>query len=676
MKSNLRRLIVKKIFFMFAMLLFVLAACEKEPSPNDRLDEYVKLWNKNNFGEMYKDYLTSGAKKEYTSKDFVDRYPKVYKDLEISDLQVSYKKLAEDDFKKKDKVSVPVQISFKTMAGDVKYKENVTLKKEEKNDKSNWYIDWKPDLLLPGLEKGDKIKPVTVSPKRGEIRDRNGSELAVNGEVFQIGIIPEKMDGHDEEVKTQLASLLDMSVKEIDQKLNASWVKPDLFVPIKKIPSTKEELVQKLYALPGVDKQDTEGRVYPFGEATAHLVGYVGPITAEELEKQKGKGYTASSVIGKRGLEQVFDEQLRGKAGETISIEKSDGTEKVVAETPVQNGKNVAVTIDADLQTKIYNEMKGNAGTASAIHPITGEVLSLVSSPSFDPNDFSLGVSSKEYAKLEKDPLQPLINRFALSYAPGSAIKPITGAIALENGTLKTSSTKTINGKTWGKGGGWGDYTITRVHETSGPINMETAMMYSDNIFFAQTALDMGGDKFVKGLKNFGFAEEIPFTYPLKKSQVSSDGTLKDGSILLGDTGYGQGQMLTNILQLATAYTPFLNNGNMIKPYLLLDEKKTGIWKEHVISADNAKSIAGMLRQVVADPRGTGHGADLPNVELAGKTGTAELKSSKDEKGKENGVFVAYDAKKKNLLISILIEGVQKGGGSKLVVQKVANIFK
>ncbi|MGE6256755.1 penicillin-binding transpeptidase domain-containing protein [Heyndrickxia sporothermodurans] len=666
---------MKKAIFIMAMLLFVLAACEKEPSPNDRMNDYVKLWDKKNFEKMYNDYLSKGAKKEFKSKEFVDRYPKVYKDLEISNVKVSFKKLQEEDYKKKEKVSIPVHISFNTMAGEVKFDKKVLLKKEEKNDKTNWYIDWTPELILPGLEKGDKIKPATINPKRGEIRDRNGSELAVNGEVHQIGITPEKMDGHDAEVKKQLASLLGMSVEEIDQKLNASWVKPNLFVPIKKISPTKVELLAKLYQIPGVDKQDIEGRVYPFGEATAHLVGYVGPITAEELEKHKDKGYTESSVIGKRGLEQLFDERLRGKAGESISIVKPDGTEKLVAERDVENGENISVTIDADLQTKIFNEMKGNAGTAAAIHPITGEVLSLVSSPSFDPNDFALGVSSTEYKKLENDPKQPLINRFALSYAPGSTIKPITGAIALQNGTLTANDTKTISGKTWGKES-WGDYKISRVHETSGPVNMETAMMYSDNIFFAQAALDMGGDKFVKGLKSFGFDEEIPLAYPMKKSQISNDGTLKNGSVMLADTGYGQGQMLTNILQLATAYTPFINNGDLIKPYMLLDEEKSGIWKKNIISPENAKSIAGMMRKVVEDPRGTGHGANLPKVELAGKTGTAELKSSKNEKGQENGVFVAYDAKKKDLLVSILIEGVEKGGGSKLVVQKVANIFK
>ncbi|MGE8204592.1 penicillin-binding transpeptidase domain-containing protein [Heyndrickxia sp. NPDC080065] len=665
---------MKKVIFIVGLFLLILAGCEKEPSPNDRLNEYVKLWDKSNFEKMYNNYLSTSSKKEFKSEDFVERYPKIYEDLEIRDLKVSFKQLKEDDFKKKDKVSVPINISFNTVAGKVKYEKKVTLEKEEKDKKTNWYIDWSPELILPGLEKGDKIKPVTIDPKRGEIRDRNGSGLAINGQIYQFGIVPEKMAGHEAEVKQKLASLLNMSVSEIDQKLKASWVKPNLFVPIKKVSPENEGLVQKLLDLPGVDKQDTEGRVYPFGAATAHLVGYIGSITAEQLEKEKDKGYTSNSVVGKRGLEQLFEEKLRGTPGEKISIIKPDGTETVVAETEVQNGKNISVTIDGDLQNKIYNEMKDNAGTAAAIHPLTGEVLSLVSTPSFDPNDFAQGISGEEYTKLEKDPLQPLINRFALSYAPGSVIKPITGAIALQNGSLKTTDTKTINGKSWGKGGSWGGYQITRVHETSGPINIQTALMYSDNIFFAQAALDMGADKFVKGLKDFGFNEEIPFTYPLKKSQISSDGTL-NREILLADTGYGQGQMLTNILQLATAYTPFLNSGNLLKPYLLLDEKNTGIWKKNIISADNAKSIAGMMRQVVADPRGTGHGANLPNVALAGKTGTAELKSSKNEEGKENGVFVAYDSKKKDLLVAMLIEGVQKGG-SKIVVQKVANVFK
>lgn len=669
---------MKKISFIAVMLLVaigLLSACQKEASPNDRLKDYVKLWDKGNFNKMYNDFLSSSTKKEFKTADFVDRYPKIYKDIEVKNLKITYKSLKEDSYKKKDKVAIPVNISFETFAGPVKYSTKIALTKEEKNKQESWYVDWKPELLLPGLAKGDKIVPATVDPKRGEIRDRNGQGLAVNGTAYQIGVIPEKMAGQETEVKNQLAKLLGMSVQEIDQKLNASWVKPNLFVPIKKIATNKEEILTKLYKLPGVDKQDTSARVYPFGKATAHLVGYIGPINAEELKEEKGKGYSANSVIGKRGLEQLYEERLRGTAGEKITIQKADGTQKVVAEKEVQNGENIEVTIDANLQEKIYNQFKGSAGTAAAIQPTTGEVLSLVSSPSFDPNDFVLGMPGSEYSKLEKDPLQPLINRFALSYAPGSSIKPITAAIALENGTLKPNSTKTINGKSWGKGGSWGDYQVSRVHVESGPVSLSDAMMYSDNIFFAQTALDMGGDKFAKGLKNFGFTEQLPIEYPLKKSQISSDGKL-DHEILLADSGYGQGQVQMNILHLADTYTTFVNNGNLIKPNLLLSEKKSQVWKENVISSNTAKTVAGLLRKVVADPRGTGHGADLPNVALAGKTGTAELKSSKKEKGKENGLFVAYDQNKKDLLVAVMVEGVEKGGGSHLVVQKVANIFK
>lgn len=660
---------------MLLVAIGLLSACQKEASPNDRLKEYVKLWDKGNFNKMYSDYLSSSSKKEYQSADFVDRYPKIYKDLEVKNVKITYKNLKEEAYKKNDKVNIPVQISFDTYAGPVQYSTKVALKKEERDKKTSWYVDWKPNLILPGLAKGDKIVPTTVDPKRGEIRDRNGEGLAVNGTAYQVGVIPEKMAGKETEVKTQLAKLLGLSVEEIDQKLNASWVKPNLFVPIKKVATNNEELLAKLYALPGVDKQDTTSRVYPLGKAAAHLVGYIGPINAEELKEEQGKGYTANSVIGKRGLEQLYEDKLRGTAGATITIVKADGTKKIVAEKEVQDGENIAVTIDAKLQEKIFNQFSGSAGTAAAIQPTTGEVLSLVSSPSFDPNDFVLGMSGSEYSKLEKDPLQPLINRFALSYAPGSSIKPITAAIALQNGTLKPNSTKNIVGKSWGKGGSWGDYKVSRVHVENGAVSLSDAMMYSDNIFFAQTALDMGGAKFVQGLKDFGFTQQLPFDYPLKKSQISSDGKL-DREILLADSGYGQGQVQMNILHLADAYTPFINDGNMIKPSLLLNDDRSKVWKENVISPENAKVIAGLLRKVVADPRGTGHGADLSNVALAGKTGTAELKRSKDEKGKENGLFVVYDQNNKDLLLAMMVEGVEKGGGSHLVVQKVANIFK
>ncbi|MED1203297.1 penicillin-binding transpeptidase domain-containing protein [Heyndrickxia acidicola] len=668
----------KRIVGLAVILLAVMAlsACTQVPTPNERLSQYVKLWKNNDFKDMYQGYLSSSATKDTKPADFVDRYPKIYKGLDVKNLKVTYKPVKEADYKKNNKVTIPVTISFDTMAGPIHYTENMVMEKKEVDKQTNWFVDWTPSFILPGLAKGDTIQPVTENPVRGEIMDRNGSKLAANGTVNEIGIVPEQMKGHEKQVETKLSQLLGLPAAEIDQQLKASWVQPQSFVPIKKLSPDQNKLIPQLFKLPGVDKQAAEARVYPLGKAASHLVGYVGPITAEELAAHKNEGYTASSLIGKRGLEQLYDLKLRGKPGEKIEIVASDGKVKnVVAEQKVQNGENIKVTIDGNLQKKIYGQMQNNAGTSAAINPKTGEVLALVSTPAFDPNAFELGMSSQDYSKLQNDPLQPLINRFALSYAPGSSMKPITGAIALDTGTIKPSDTKTIIGRSWTKKG-WGSYSVTRVDVNNAPENMETAMMYSDNIFFAQTALDMGADKFINGLKKFGFGQTIPFDYPLKDSQISSTGTFNSEG-QLADSGFGQGQVQLNILHLAVAYTPFIDNGSMIKPHLLLNNEKTSYWKENIIKPATASEIAHMMRTVVIDPRGTGHLANLPGMQIAGKTGTAELKKDKQEKnGKENGVFVAYDQKNPTLLIAMLVEGVQDLGGSHAVVQKVANVFQ
>ncbi|GER68762.1 penicillin-binding protein 3 [Weizmannia acidilactici] len=668
---------MKKRLWIAVLLLAVFAAlagCEKTPTPNERLSDYIKLWKQEKFTDMYQNYLSEFAKKQYASKDVAGRYKKVYGDLNISQLKVSYKTLEKDAYQNKDKVTVPLNISFQTSGGKVTYKDKVVLVKEKKDKKENWYVNWKPSLLLPHLTKGDTIKVSEQNPVRGEILDRNGKGLAINGKVYQIGIIPEQMKGDKTAAMQKAAGLLDISTDEIKQKLDENWVQPNLFVPIKKVSMHDKALVKKVTSIPGFSSQTVDARIYPYGKAAAHLTGYIGAIAGEELKKLKDKGYTANSIIGKRGLEQLYDEQLRGQAGEKIYIQKQDGSTYTVAEKKVKNGKDIKVTIDAELQKKIYNQMKDDAGTASAINPKTGDVLALVSTPAFDPNDFILGMSVSAYAKLEKDPAQPLINRFALAYAPGSTIKPVTGAIALNTGTTTAGATKTITGTSWQKNADWGSYKITRVHVNNSPENMEKALVLSDNIFFAQTALDIGADKFVKGLKSFGIGEDIPFNYPLKASQISSNGKFAS-DIQLADTGYGQGQMEMNILHLALCYTPFINGGDELHPNLQAGEK-TRVWK-HPISSKTADTIAGMLRQVVADPSGTAHAADIPGASLAGKTGTAELKASQSDKnGKENGLFVVYDTKKKDVLVAMLVEDVKDRGGSGLVVKKAANLFR
>jgi penicillin-binding protein 3 len=660
---------LKKLIWLL-LIVALTAGCSKEPTPQDRFAEYIKLWNEQKFDKMY-DYLTNGAKEVITKEDFTARYEKIYKDLEITDLKVTFKKPSEEEKldKKVEKVDYDFSASMNSIAGKIEFTHNAKLKKEERDKKNNWYVNWNTTYIFPELKDGDKIGIDYVQPKRGEILDRAGNGMAVNGQVYQIGVIPEILEGQENVVLPQLASLLKMSREQIDKALNANWVKPDLFVPLKKVSMDDRERIAQLVALEPVRTMKVEARIYPYKESAAHLIGYVGSITAEELEELKGKGYTSNDMIGKRGLEQVFDERLKGKPGTVISIKKPDDTVFVLAEKEVEDGENVKLTIDGTLQLTIWEELKDEAGSSAAINPTTGETLALVSSPSFDPNQAVLGFSSDEWKALQENEKQPLSTRFNKAYAPGSVIKPLSAAIGLANKAITPEKTVDIKGMQWQKSESWGGYFVTRIHEAN-PVNLRKALVLSDNIYFAQNALAVGEDKFVEGMKSFGFEEELDYPFPLQKSTI---GTI-NSEIALADSGYGQGQVQMGIVHLLSTYTPFVNKGNMIKPTLLFDDPKSQVLKEKVMSEDVAAIIASDMRQVVEDPTGTAHVKNMQDLPLAGKTGTAEIKQKQGETGTENGWFVAYNTNSPTLMIGMMIEGVQKRAGAH-PVYKVGEIF-
>lgn len=666
---------MKKLFWLLPMILIaILAGCNNDkPTPDERLSQYIKLWNDQKFDEMY-DYLSSDAKKSVSKEDYVSRYEKLYSDLEITDLDVSYKKLSDDqkdDNKKKESTEIPFTAKMNSMAGEISFDKDARLVKEERDKEDNWYIDWDTTYIFADLGADDKVSLETVPAERGAIMDVHENPLAMNGIIYQIGLVPEQMENETTEVE-KLANLLDIKKETIEKALSADWVQPNLFVPIKKLATGDQAYLEKLFALPGVQKQDVAGRIYPYGEAAAHLIGYIGNITAEELEEQKGKGYTGSDVIGKRGLEQVYEEKLRGANGATISIKKSDGTAVTLADKEVKNGENIMLTIDGDLQKKIYDEMDGEAGAAAAINPTTGETMALVSSPSYDPNKVVAGLTTSEQEDYNNNKLEPFTNRFKNTYAPGSVLKPIVAAAALTEGVITPEQERKITTKQWQKDKSWGKYYVTRVHTSSAPVNLADALLYSDNIYFAQTALDLGKDKYTTELKKFGFEEDFDFAYPITKATIGK----LDSDILLADSGYGQGQVQTSVIQLATAYTPFVNGGNLIKPVLLQDDKKGTVWKEGVMSSSTANTISDDLQQVIDNPSGTARAGKISGMTLAGKTGTAELKAKQGEKGTENGWYVTYDKKDKDILIAMMIEGVQDKGGSSHVVKKVKNILE
>ncbi|WNB92669.1 penicillin-binding transpeptidase domain-containing protein [Bacillus sp. NEB1478] len=660
-----------KMIVMAVLCFGLLTACSEPPKPENTLRKYLSSWQKQDFDKMY-EMLDSESQKEITKEEFVKRYKGIYGGIEATNLAIQMKKQKTKDEDESEKVTLPYTVKMDTLAGPISYTHKMGMKLVEDKDTQEWKIQWNPSHIFPEMKKGDTISASTISPKRGAIVDREGNPLAFDGEAYEVLIVPQELPKDKNKTIIPLAKILGMSPEEIEAKLNQSWVKPEYSVPIKKM-ATDDPNIHKAVALDGVKSQKKETRLYPLKEAAAHLTGYIGPVNAEELKNLKGKGYSSQDSIGKAGLEQVYEDQLRGTSGGTIKILNSKKEEKsTLAESDVVNGKDVKTTINSQVQHSIYNQLKGDIGTSSAIHPKTGEVLALVNSPSYDPNQYTFGISRELRNKWASDPNNPKMNRFRYTFAPGSTLKPVTAAIGLENGTLDPNKVFQIKGKTWQKDASWGKYHVTRVSDVPA-VNLEKALIYSDNIYFAQQALKLGQEKFVSGLKKFGFGEKLPISFPFGNSTIGEEGM---SEVQLADSGYGQGKIQMSALHLGLAYTPFINNGNLIAPKL--DQAKTGsaIWKENVISPETAQLINADLVKVVTNPKGTAHAAAMPKLPLAGKTGTAELKATKGEKGKELGWFVAYNTQNPSLLVTMMVESVEDRGGSHYLVPKVKKVFE
>lgn len=669
---------MKRIIILFVFLL-ILGACSEQDqvTPNDRFNDYVAHWNELEFDQMY-DLFSADAANTYSEEQSVLRTQSIYEDIGVSDFQVSFDELSEeqlDTAMEERTATIPFTVQLETLAGPVNFEHEATLIQQddgtEEEDSQNWYVEWETGFIFPDLKENGQIRIQTTSPKRGEILDRNQMPLAINDTIYEIGIVPGNLGANPDQSVQKVADLLGMNIDTIETALNAGWVEDNLFVPLKSV-LPEDELLSELLAIEGVQSQEITGRVYPAGEAATHLVGYIRNVNADDLETLDTDQYSANDKIGSRGLEQLYEEQLKGKKGVRIVLANEDEEDLILAEIPVEDGKTITTTIDINIQEKIFNTFEDDAGTAAAVDPKTGEALALVSSPSFDPNEVLYGTSSNFWGKLEEDERNPVLNRFSATYAPGSVIKPITGAIGLTNGSIVLGEGIEINGLTWSNGEGWGDYEVRRVSTSNGPVDLADALIRSDNIFFARKAVEMGAGSYTDGLKDFGFEEDFPFEYPITASSLSSSGTLDD-EVLLANASYGQGELEMNVLHLALSYTPFLNDGNMVKPTLLTNEETGQVWKEGLVTAEQANAIQDALRKVVTD--GTGRNAQDADFPISGKTGTAELKLTSESSGDENGWFVGYPTDDQDIIIAMMVEQVQdKESG--LATKKVTEAFQ
>ncbi|WP_419093750.1 penicillin-binding transpeptidase domain-containing protein [[Clostridium] scindens] len=643
--------------------------------PDELLADYFACIEKGAYDKMY-GMLDEESKANISKKDFVTRNQKIYEGIEAKNVKISVKDAKKTDGGEK----VSYLASMDSVAGKIEFENQAMCTRDSYFDE--FKLSWDDSLIFPDMKDTDKVSVSTSQAVRGQILDRNGNMLAGPGTAPSVGLVPGKMSENKEADIAQLAGLLGMTEEEINSQLSAAWVTPDSFVPLKTLNSQQsQELPEQLLTIAGVLINDTEVRTYPLGEKAAHLIGYVQSVTAEDLEEHKGEGYTSSSVIGKSGIEGLYEKELKGENGVKISIMTEDDVEKnVVASVDKQDGENIRLTIDSDLQGLVYDQFREDKSCSVAMNPFTGEVLALVSTPAYDDNEFILGMSGERWEQLNNDENKPLYNRFRQVWCPGSSFKPITAGIGLTTGTINPEEDYGSEGLSWQKDESWGDYHVTTLHEYS-PVNLENALIYSDNIYFAKAALNIGADNLMKSLKLLGFGQELPFEIKMSQSQYANDGGTIDSEIQLADSGYGQGQILINPLHLATLYTSILNDGNVIRPYLTYSETpKSEVWISQAFSSDAASRVKTALEKVVNTPEGTGYGAHREDIALAGKTGTAEIKADQnDTTGTELGwfgVFTEDAAAQKPVLLMSMVEDVKDRGGSGYVVDKSAAILQ
>ena len=634
------------IVVIVAVVLFFLLSGNNNEST---LKNFYAQISEKKYEDMYNS-LSSESQKSYDQQTFVERNQNIYEGIEASDFQIEVTDETDNE--------LTYNVKMNTIAGEVTFENKTTIEDGK--------IVWDDSFIFPDLTQNDRVRVSEDEAIRGQILDRNGKMLAGQGEAYSVGLVRGKLNGEND--YDQLAELLGLTKESIQKTMSASWIQDDSFVPLTTIPSTDTQLENQLLQIPGVQLNTVEVRTYPYGEVTSHLTGYMQQVTAEDLEKHQGEGYTETSMIGRSGIEAAYEKQLKGTNGATISIVDENGsTKSTVATQEKQDGQDITLTIDIDLQRDLYNAFDEDQSASVAMNPTNGEVLALVSTPSFDSNDFIYGFSTEEWDDLNNDEDQPLTNRFRATWVPGSTMKAITAAIGLETDSLDASKDFGAEMK-WQKESSWGDYFVTTLHAPN-PNNLRNALIYSDNVYFAKAALEIGKDNLEKGYKSLMIGEDIPFELALTKSQYTSDSF--DDEILIADSGYGQGQILMNPVQMTSIYSSFMNDGKMMTPHVV-KSTETSVWAEP-FSKETTDEIKSDLIQVVEDNNGTAHALNNSQYQLAAKTGTGEIKDSQDDTtGTELGwLSVASTDSSKPIVITTMVEDVKGRGGSNYVVNGV-----
>ena len=545
------------------------------------------------------------------------------------------------------------------------------------------------------LSQENHIKLLPLAPGRGTIYDRNGRVLAENVRSVDLLVDTEQVRNIDQ-VIDELQAILPISELEFDRFLRQRQ-RARRFEKIT-LKSNLDDKEMALFAthqhrFPGIELSVTQKRHYPFADLTAHVVGYVGRISEQDLANIDPALYAGSTHIGKTGLELQYENVLHGVAG--VKRVENNAAGRIIRTLdiqPAKAGSDLYLHLDIDLQrvaTEALGELNGSV-VVMDVH--SGGILALVSKPGFDPNLFIDGIGQAQYAELRDSPSRPLFNRAINGdYPPGSTVKPVIGLGALEMGVIDARKSIGCSGiyRLPGTSRTWRDWK----RGGHGTVNLDTAVAISCDVYFYELARNMGITRFHDYLRQFRFGEKTGIDMPRETTSVLPSPEWKQRRFAenwyQGDTinvGIGQGYFQASPMQLAYSTALLANGGRLIPPRLaaridgrMLTIDPASIGQIDIIKAENWQTVIDSMVNVIE--RGTARRLQNPHYQIAGKTGTAQVISiAQDQKYDasrlrrelhDHGLFVAFaPADNPQIAVAVIAENAGSGGAAAAPVAK------
>ena len=544
----------------------------------------------------------------------------------------------------------------------------------------------------------NRIRLQPLAPARGYIYDRNGILLADNYPVFTATMSRADVDDIDDTVKrlTPVLSLTDEDIERFLSRIKTSKKTERVSIKLNLTETDIAKFSEVKFQFPGVNIETQMTRYYPHGELFAHVIGYVGRINDKELKSIDKDLYAGTNLIGKIGVEKSYEELLHGVPGnESVEADAHGNVLRHLGRKEPVRGNDLYLSLDYGLQTVATEQLAGRRGAIVAMDPRTGEILALVSSPSFNPNLFVTGISHTDYSGLRDNLDQPLYNRAVQGvYPPGSTIKPMFGLGGIHYGYIDWGTAISDHGyftlpgdshkfRDWKKSG-------------HGVVNLHKAQVVSCDTFYYVLAYRLGIEKMNSWMRQFGFGQKTGVDLPSESEGLYPNPDWKmrtrKSKWLKGETisvSIGQGAFTATPLQLAMATAITANHGAHVIPHVLQASK--GAKPHKVLNAPDGRILFNgtdedwvKMRDAMVDviETGTGRGIRTPMYKIAGKTGTAQVKSIAQgkrynealltERQLDHGLFVGFaPAENPEIAIAVVWENGRHGGSAAQLARPV-----